>query len=297
MALVPMRELLETALKNSYAVGYFEAWDQYSMEAVIEATEESRSPVIIGFGGVMMNQDWFGNGGLKRLAAMGKVTAEDAKVPVSYLLNEVESFDHIRQGLSAGFNVVMLDTSNLPLEENIVETKKVVDAANPLGIGVEGECDPLPDASGTMGTHSGAKKTDPEEAARYVSETGIDALSIAIGNEHIRAEGKSSVDFELLARIRDAVPVPLVIHGGTGYPDDTIARSIELGVAKFNVGSVMKKIFIEKIRESVSGLTDKPDFQELIGSRKTGDVLQSAKQAVKAEVMRRMAVYGSNGKA
>lgn len=292
-----MRELLETALKNSYAVGYFEAWDQYSLEAVIEAAEESRSPVIIGFGGMMMNQEWFGSGGISRLAAMGRVTAEDAKVPVSYLLNEVESFDHIKQGLAAGFNAVMLDTSELPLEENIVETKKVVDAAHALGADVEGECDPLPDASGTTGAHSGAKKTDPEEASRYVNNTGVDALSVAIGNEHIQTEGKSSIDFDFLARIRDAVPVPLVIHGGTGYPDDAVRLSIELGVAKFNVGSVLKRIFLNKIRESIARLPEKANFQEAIGSRKPGDILQSGKEAAKVEVMRRMVVYGSKDKA
>ena len=168
MALVPFRELLNDALNRGYAVGYFETWDQYSLEAVLEAAEESSSPVILGFGGVMMNQEWFTNGGLRALAAMGRVVVENSRVPVSYLLNEVVSFDHIKQGLNSGFNAVMLDTSHLSLEDNIRETRAVVEAASRLGVDVEGESDPLPDASGTMGEHSGTKCTDPSEAARYV---------------------------------------------------------------------------------------------------------------------------------
>lgn len=297
MSLVPMRELLASALDDRYAVGYFEAWDLYSFEAVKEAAEEMESPIILGFGGVMMNQDWYGSGGLRALAAMGRVVAEGAKVPVAYLLNEVLSFDHIQQGLEMGFNAVMLDTSHMPLDENTRWTKRVVDAAKPYGADVECESDPLPDASGTMGEHSGARKTDPEEAARFIAETGACALSIAIGNEHIRTDGESGTDFELLSRIHDAVPVPLVIHGGTGFADADVPRAIELGVAKFNVGSIMKKLYLESVRDTMLSLPEKPNFQELVGSHKSADFLEVAKNRVKNEVKRRIAVYGSAGKA
>lgn len=297
MSIVPMRDMLADAMRNMYAVGYFEAWDQYSLEAVVEAAQESKSPVIIGFGGVMMNQEWFTRGGLAELGAMGRVVAENATVPVAYLLNEVLSFDHITQGLKAGFNAVMLDTSHLPLEQNIAQTCMVVQAANECGANVEGECDPLPDASGTMGEHAGSRKSDPEDARRFVNETCVCALSIAIGNEHIRTDGKSAIDFDLLGRLQNAVSVPLVIHGGTGFPDDCVQRAIELGVAKFNVGSIMKKMYLESVRDSMFLLPDCPDFQQLVGSRKHTDFLEVAKNAVKLEVKRRMAVYGSTGKA
>ncbi|MCL5104760.1 MAG: class II fructose-bisphosphate aldolase [Armatimonadetes bacterium] len=297
MSIVPMREMLANALKKNYAVGYFEAWDQYSLEAVLEAATECKSPVILGFGGVMMNQQWFGSGGLVELAAMGRVVAERAKVPVAYLLNEVLSFSHIEQGLKAGFNTVMLDTSHLPFDENITQTRKVVEAANEFGADVEGECDPLPDASGTMGEHAGSRKTDPNDAARFVAETGVRALSIAIGNEHIQTESKSAIDFDLLERLQKTVPVPLVIHGGTGFPDDCVQRAIELGVAKFNVGSIMKKLYLESVRDSMLSLTDRLDFQQLVGSHKPADFLEVAKNAVKDEVKRRLVVYNSAGKA
>jgi fructose-bisphosphate aldolase class II len=291
-----MRDMLQAAISGGYAVGYFEAWDQYSLEAAVEAAEELRSPTILGFGGVMMNQEWFASGGLRALGAMGRAVAESARVPVAYLLNEVATHDLIRQGLDCGFNALMLDTSHLPLAENIAQTRMVVEAARGFGADVEGECDPLPDASGMMGGHTGSRLTDPETAARYVAETGVRALSIAIGNEHIRIEGEASIDFELLARIRDAVPVPLVIHGGTGFADSAVRRAIELGVAKFNVGSVLKNTYLRSAREAISSLPEKPNFQELVGSRKPGDFLWRARQQVKREIMRRMRIYGSAGK-
>jgi ketose-bisphosphate aldolase len=297
MPIVSMRDMLADALKRKYALGYFEAWDQYSIEAVLEAAEECKSPIILGFGGVMMNQAWFGSGGLAELAAMGRVVAERAKVPVAYLLNEVLTFGHIEQGLKAGFNTVMLDTSHLPFEENIIQTREVVDIAKKYGADVEGECDPLPDASGTMGEHAGSKMTHPHEALRFVTETGICALSVAIGNEHIQTEGKSAIDFDLLGRLQKSVPLPLVIHGGTGFPDDCVARAIELGVAKFNVGSILKKLYLESIHKSMLSLTDRPDFQELVGSHKCADFMNVAKCVVKDEVKRRLIVYQSVGKA
>ena len=144
-----------------------------------------------------------------------------------------------------------------------------------------------------MGGHTGARLTDPEDAARYVAETGVCALSIAVGNEHIKIEGASGTDFELLARIHDAVPVPLVIHGGTGFADADVPRAIELGVAKFNVGSVMKRLYLDSVREAMLSLIDKPNFQELVGSHKPADFLEQAKIRIKNEIMRRLVIYGS----
>jgi ketose-bisphosphate aldolase len=297
MPLESMRDLLDAALRGGYAVGYFESWDQYSLEAVLEAAEEARSPVILGFGGAMMDQKWFDDGGLARLAAMGRVAAESARVPVSFILNEVETLDQIKVGIECGFNAVMLDTSGLPLEGNIRATREVVGVARARGAAVEGECGSLPDASGAMGHASAASMTDPDEAARYVCETGIDALSVSIGNVHILTEGHSDVDFERLADIHGRVYVPLVIHGGTGFPDEAVARAIELGVAKFNVGTVLKSLYLDEIRRCMADLPERFDVQTVVGSRKPGDVFARAKERVREEIKRRMVVYGSAGEA
>jgi len=296
MPLIPMRELLQDALRRRYAVGYFESWDQYSLEAVLEAAEESRSPVIVGFGGVMMQQDWFSHGGLHGLAAMGRALAEEATMPVAFLLNEVMTMAHIEQGLASGFNAVMLDTSHLPLEENIAQTRRVVAAARAAGADVEGELDALPDASGAIGDPHASGLTDPEQAARYVEETGINALSVAIGNVHIMTDGEAAINLDHLARLHQRLNVPFVVHGGTSFPASAIPQAIELGVAKMNIGTVLKQRYLEGAREALANLPANPDIQALVGSRKTADFLQRGKARMKEEVLLRMAQYGCIGK-
>jgi len=296
MPLISMRELLHDARTMHYAVGYFESWDQYSFEAVLEAAAESRSPVIAGFGGVMMDQQWFDNGGLRGLAAMGRALAEEAKTPVAFLLNEVATMAHIERGLAWGFTAVMLDTCRLPLEENIAQTRRVVAAARAAGADVEGELDVLADASGAIGDPHGAALTNPERAARYVQETGVDALSVAIGNVHIMTDGEANIDLAHLERLHERVDVPFVVHGGTSFPAAAIPRAIELGVAKINVGTILKQRYLEGARDALGSLPDAPDIQALVGSRKAADFLRQGKERVKEEVLLRMAQYGCIGK-
>ncbi len=289
--LVPFKDLLAEAQRQGYAVGYFEAWDIYSLEAVVEAAEAAGSPVIIGFGGVMMEPGWFDrDGGLERLGALGLAAAKLAKVPVSFLLNEVATLDLIRRGIAAGFNAVMLDTSHLPYEENVRLTRQVVEAARAAQVGVEAEVSLLPDASGEMGGLEG-RLSDPDEAARFVAETGVDALGVSVGNVHVLAEGEASIDWERLAALQRAVPAPLVIHGGTGFPESGCHRAISLGVAKINYGTALKRAFLAGLQEAIEALPRRVSYHQVMGSRKEADVLQQAKLRMKEEVIRRMRLW------
>ncbi|OPZ81457.1 MAG: D-tagatose-1,6-bisphosphate aldolase subunit KbaY [bacterium ADurb.Bin429] len=296
MPLIPMRTMLRDARAGGYAVGYFEAWDQYSLEAVLDAAERLRAPIILGVGGVMMHQPWFNTGGLRRLAALCRATAESATVPVSLILNEVYTFEQVRQGLDWGFNAVMLGTSELPFDANVRETRRVVEAAHALGADVEGEIDQLPDASGAIGDPHGDARTDPEAAARYVAETGVDALSVAIGNVHMLTAGEATIDFAHLARLRRAVDVPFVVHGGTGFPDAAVPEAIAHGVAKFNVGTVLKRLYLDGVGKAIAALAASVDIQTAVGSRKAGDVFEAGKARMCEEVMRRLHIYGCAGR-
>jgi fructose-bisphosphate aldolase class II len=221
---------------------------------------------------------------------LGLATAQAAKVPVSFILNEFPTFDQIVRGLKAGFNAVMLDSSHLPYQEHRELTRQVVQIAHAVGVGVEAEVGQLPDASGEMGPAAG-QLTEPAQAARFVEETGIDALAVSVGNVHILTRGQATIDWARLAAIRQAVPVPLVIHGGTGFPDSGIARAIELGVAKFNIGTILKKSFLLGMAEAVDALPAKPaevSYQQVMGSRKDTDILQQGKLRMRAEVIRRI---------
>ena len=294
MALEKLSDILNRASESAYAVGYFEAWDTYSLEAVLETAEEENSPVVLGFGGVKMNQSWIQRFGVKPLGAYGRVIAEKAKVPVAFILNEVLELDHIKQGVSAGFNTVMLDTSMLPYEENIRQTCKVVELARPYDVEVQAELGRLPD----FGQDAAGTLTDPDEAAEFVKRTAVDCLSISIGNVHMQDTGKSSVETERVKAIREKVDVPLVIHGGTGFPDEQIAEVIRNGVSLFHVGTVMKKTLFEvtkKVFDSTGEGTE--DYQALIGSRKDSDVLVPAKNEIKNIIRKFMKLFGSTGRA
>ncbi len=286
--LVPFNDLMADALDGGYAVGYFEAWDTYSLEAVLAAAEAEDAPVILGFGGAVCNQEWLADRTLERLGALGLATARSAKVPVSFILNEVNRFSFVAQGIVAGFNVVMLDSSELPYAEHVRLTRQVVEMAHPVGVAVEAEVGMLPDASGQMSQDTHGRLTDPQEAARFIEETGIDALGVSIGNVHTLTEGKANVDWERLEAIRDAVDIPLVIHGGTGFPDDAVARAISLGVAKFNVGVCLKEAFMEGLRTAIDTMSPDVSIHQLMGSRASADVLQVGKEHMQQEVVRRM---------
>ncbi len=291
--LVPFKDLLADAQAGGYAVGYFEAWDGYSLEAVLEAAEAENAPVILGFGGVMMEPNWFEGGGLERLGALGLTAAQRAKVPVSFILNEVGTYELIVRGIQAGFNVVMLDSSDLPYREHVQLTRQVVQTAHAVGVAVEAEVGELPDASGDMGGGTG-RMTDPDEAARFVDETGIDALAVSVGNVHTLIDGQAAIDLERLEAIHQAVSVPLVIHGGTGFPEEAIAPAIARGVAKYNVGAVLKGAFLAGLAEAVAVLPQEASVHQVMGSRKEADVLQQGKARMKEEVTRRMRLMRLN---
>ncbi len=299
MPLVSMKDMLKKARRGGYAVGYFEAWNEESLEAVIDAAEETDSPVIIGCGGSMADQDWFNRHGLRYFAALGKEAASQSKVPVALLLNEVPAFEQIVEGIKAGFNVIMMDTSKFPFKKNLEITKKIVKIAHPNGVSVEAELGELPMAkNGKIHISSESDNmTDPEEAAIFAEETGVDALSVSIGNVHVLTKGKARIDLERLSEIRDRVDIPLVIHGGTGFPADAVRKVIRLGVCKFNVGTILKKIYLEETKKDVSKINELNQIQQLVGSRGKKDIFRKAALEMKKKVKYFMKLYGSWGKA
>jgi ketose-bisphosphate aldolase len=288
--LVPFNELLSDARAGKYSVGFFEAWDVYSLEAVLEAAEDERAPVVLGFGEVMMEPGWLDRGAVERLGALGRAAADSSRVPVSLLLNEASSMSHIVRGIHSGYNAVMLDSGDLPYDENVRLTRYIVEMAHAVGVGVEAEIGVLPNVTGEMGD-AGARLTDPDEAARFVEQTGIDALSVSVGNVHLLSEGKAAIDLERLEAIHRKVAVPLVIHGGTGFPEDAIGRALECGVAKINIGTVLKRVFLEGLEEAVRTLGDAYSYHQVLGSRKETDVLQQGKIRMKEEVARRIKLW------
>jgi ketose-bisphosphate aldolase len=297
MPLVPMPELMRDALSGGYGLGYFEAWDGYSLEAVCEAAEAERSPVILGFGGMMASREWLDDGGVEALAALGRVRAERLTVPCALILNEAQTLDQALRGIDAGFNAVMVDTSAWPYDEAVDAVAELVRVAHLRGVAVEAELGRLPDATGEGIDASSAALTDPEEAAAFVAATGVDCLAVSIGNVHLLTAHSAAVDMNRLAAIHTRVPVPLVIHGGTSFPPELVSEAVRNGVGKFNVGTILKRRFLSGAQESLSALNEPLDVHEVLGSHKAGDFLAAGKTAMREKVRELMRVYGSNDKA
>ena len=233
MSFVPMGDLVSRAAREGWAVPAFCTWNAESIEAVLSVAERMRAPVIIMQGP--------GEFPLLPPATMAEVARAIEKlhhVTAALHLDHGDSLEMVRQCVGARYTSVMLDFSTRPFDENARAMKEVVAMARPRGITVEGEIGRIgkADAVTTEGG-AGSAFTDPAEAARYVAETGVDLLAVSIGNKHGFYRGEPHLEFDLLARLHAAVPVPLVMHGGTGIPENDIRRSIGFGIAKVNVAS------------------------------------------------------------
>ncbi len=227
-----LTELLLPARAAHYAIGAFEFWSLDSAQAVVEAAEEAGMPVILQGGSLEINFV----GGIDRYARIGRMVAEQAKVKVALHLDHGETVDLARQAINAGFTSVMIDASSLPFEENAALTQQVVDLAKPHGVSVEAELGKLVGAEGGKSlSDEEAAQTDPDQARTFVEQTRIDALAVAIGTVHGFYQFTPKLNLNRLKKISDRVSIPLVLHGGSGTPDDQVRQTIDLGIAKINI--------------------------------------------------------------
>lgn len=284
MPLVSMKEMLETAKANGYAVGQFNINNLEYVQAILQAAEEEKSPVILGVSegaGKYM-------GGFKVVVAMVKALMEEygTTVPVAIHLDHGSSFEKVAQAIHAGFTSVMIDASHSPIEENIAITKKVTELAHIHGVSVEAEVGTVGgEEDGVIG---GIQYADLEECKRIVAETGIDCLAPALGSVHGPYKGEPNLGFKEMEEISEAVKIPLVLHGGTGIPLKDIQKAISLGTAKINVNTenqMAQTVAVRKVLE------EKP---ELYDPRK---YLGPGTEAIKQTVIGKMREFGSSQKA
>jgi len=290
---------MDHALVNKYAVGYFEAWNMESILAVVDAAEKMNSPVIIGFGGQFI-------GSKKRLIRenifhygyLGKAIAEQTKIPVALLLNEAHELPLLIDGMSAGFNAIMYEGHGIPLTESIEINKYLVEQAHSQGVAVEAEVGQLPDSDITTGTISSGHLTNPDEAALFVKETGVDSLAVSIGNVHLLEGRKASLDFNLVRALREKIDIPIVLHGATGITDEDLKLAIQLGMCKVNVGTVLKRAYLNSIQSYLKNNdVNKMDPHNVMGRGGREDMLCKAREAVCDKVVRYMVLFGSENKA
>jgi len=243
MRFVPMSGLLERAVAGGYAVPAFCVWNADVLVNVLTMASDLRAPVII-----MNGPAEFGLISPPDFGAMAYAVAARFDVPAALHLDHGDKVVQVETCISSGYTSVMLDFSSRPYAENAGALRQVAAMARPRGVTVEGEIGHVGkvDAVSTEGAGI-STLTEPEEAAAYVAETGVDALAISIGNAHGQYTRLPSLDFDRLAAIRKAVNIPLVLHGGSGTPDADLKRVIALGIAKVNVATEL----IAAVRESL----------------------------------------------
>ncbi|MDX2099602.1 MAG: class II fructose-bisphosphate aldolase, partial [Leptolyngbyaceae cyanobacterium bins.59] len=248
------RELLETARRNSYAIGAFNVYNLEGVQAVINAAEECRSPAMLQLHPSALKY------GESPLVALCLEAARTATVPVSVHLDHSTSVSDIQLALKAGVRSIMADGSPLSYEQNLEFTRDMTALAHEYHAIVEAEIGRI------SGTEDGltiaekeAKMTDPDQAVEFVYRTKVDALAVTIGNVHGEYKSPPRLDFARLERIRRLIEIPLVLHGASGLPESMISRSIQLGVCKFNVNTEVRQAYMQALKEQMMG-TDTKDL-------------------------------------
>ena len=283
MALVTTKEMLLKAQEGHYAVGAFNVENMEMVMAVIGAAEELNSPVIL-----QTTPSTVKYAGLDYYLANVKVAAEKASVPVAMHLDHGSSFELAMQALRAGYTSIMIDGSHESFEDNIAVSKAVADACRPSDIPVEAELGKVGGKEDDLDGGEGNAHTDPQEAKEFVEKTGVYSLAVAIGTAHGIYKGEPKIDLDRLSEIREVVSVPLVLHGGSGIPDETIKESIRRGIAKVNYATELRIAFSNGVKKV---LAENPD---VIDPKKYG---AAGRDSVKEFVKGRMEVCGSINRA
>ena len=242
MTLTPTRTILDAAAAARTGVGAFNVLHLETAEALVGAAEDAGLPVILQLSENCVRY----HGGFEPIARATLAVAEASSAAVAVHLDHAEDPELALLAIERGFGSVMYDGAKLDFAENVATTRRVVDRAARAGVLVEAE---LGEIGGKDGAHAPGVRTDPDEAARFVAETGVDALAVAVGSSHAMTERNAALDLELIARLHAAVPVPLVLHGSSGVPDDTIVRGIRSGLTKINVSTHLNGAFTGAIRD------------------------------------------------
>ncbi len=282
--LVHLGDLLQHARRDGYAVGGYDIVGLEFLEAIVAACERDEAPAILS-----LAESHFHHYDFAILMPAVVEAARRARVPMAVHLDHGASRESVIAAIRAGCNGVMIDGSHLPYGANATLTREVVELAHGCGIPVEGELGYVPGVEGEdAALHPGqVRLTEPEEAARFVADTGVDCLAVSIGTVHGRMQGTPRLDFERLAAIRDATPVPLVIHGGTGLADSQYRALVQSGMCKLNYYTALADAAAASIRERAAA-SPRAGYTEL---------LSGVRQAIANEVSRMNGLLGAKGRA
>ncbi|WP_327321174.1 class II fructose-bisphosphate aldolase [Streptomyces sp. NBC_01210] len=280
MPLTSTHEILYTAQENGTGVGAFNVVQIEHAEAIVAGAEAARLPVILQ---ISENTARY-HGSLEPIGLASLALARTADVPVAVHLDHAESIHLVRHAVELGFTSVMFDGAALAYEENVATTREVTAHCHDRDVFVEAE---LGEVGGKDGAHAPGVRTDPDQAREFVEATRVDALAVAVGSSHAMLTRNAVLDFELIGRLRDAVGVPLVLHGSSGVGDEDLAKAVGAGMTKVNVSTHLNKVFTEAVRSYLVANPRVADPRKYLGP---------ARAAVSVEVTELLKILGEVGK-
>lgn len=280
MPLIPTRELMEAAASRGAGLGAFNVVHLETAEALVAGAEQAGLPVILQ---VSENCAKY-HGGLEPIALGTMAIARQARVPVALHFDHAEDEELALAAVDLGFGSVMYDGARLDYSRNVAATARVGRYAHARGVYVEAE---LGRVGGKGGAHTPGVRTDPEEAAIFVKETGVDALAVAVGSTHAMTERNASLDLGLIARLHHALDVPLVLHGSSGVPDDLLVAAIAAGMTKINVSTHLSGFFTRAVRAYLQ------DHPADVDSR---TYVSAGREALVPEAARLLTLFASAGR-
>lgn len=282
--LVSTRQLLLDAQKGKYAVPAFNVHNMETIQTVVEAAYELRSPLIVAATPGTMKY-----AGQAFFIKIVELCSELYDIPIAVHLDHHESFDEIKSAITLGTKSAMIDASHLDFEKNISIVKEVVDYAHKFDVTVEAELGILGGQEDDLiRDEKDSKYTNPDQAKEFVEKTGIDSLAVAIGTAHGMYKEEPKLDFERLAEIRKKVDIPLVLHGASGVPADQVKKAIELGITKVNIATELKMPFAAALKDFLVANPDESDPRKYF---------KNAKEAMKKVAKEKIMMCGSHGKA
>ncbi|MFJ8936503.1 ketose-bisphosphate aldolase [Streptomyces sp. NPDC102365] len=258
MPLVPTRELVAKAAAAGRAVAAFNVITLEHAEAITAGAAAAGAPGVILQ--ISENAVRFHGGRVEPIARAAAEVGKACDVDVALHMDHVTDMRLLRTAADAGFSSAMFDAGAQPYAENLAATRAAVQWAHGEGLWLEAELGYVggkPDAPASA--HAAGVRTDPQEAARYVADTGVDALAVAVGSSHAMTERSATLDHALIERLREAVPVPLVLHGSSGVGDDDLRQAVRAGIVKINIGTALNVAFTGAVRER---LAERPDLTD-----------------------------------
>jgi fructose-bisphosphate aldolase class II len=274
MPLVSTGEIVASARSADRAAAAFNVIQLEHAEAIVGGAERAGVPVILQISENAVRY----HGSLRPIALGTRAVAEAAGVPVALHLDHVTETGLVAQALDLGFGSVMFDASALGYEANVKATADMAELCHGHGVWIEAE---LGEIGGKDGVHAPGVRTDPAEAAAYAAATGVDGLAVAVGSSHAMLSRDAALDLDLIAAIRAAVSVPLVLHGSSGVPDEGLRAAVAAGMTKINIATQLNKVFTAAVRERLAADPDLVDTRRYLGP---------AREAMAAEIARLLAV-------